>query len=125
MLVFTLRVVVPGSFTWQANRNTAEPPPGSAMAVAKHIMGSVLTQFGDRRLFLFVFGTDYGVKCRTVFTALAHGLMGLEGEAAMEGGDGDTEGDLNETSIVKYFIQVSFLVCVCVRACMCANVCGF
>lgn len=99
------RVVVPGSFCWQATRNTAEPPPGSAMAVAKHIMGSVLTQFGDRRLFLFLFGTDYGKKSHTVFTALAHGLMGIEGEAPIEGGDGEIEGELSETTIIKFFLQ--------------------
>ncbi len=100
------RVVVPGSFSWQSTENTAEPPPGSAMAVAKHILSSLLTQFGDRRLFLFLFGTDYGDKSRTVFSALGHGLMGNEGEGTAEGMDGEPEGELHETTIVKYFLQV-------------------
>lgn len=80
------------------------------MAVAKHILSSILTQFGDRRLFLFVFGTDYGDKTRTVFNALGQGLLGNQGEGPAEGTDVDSEGELSETTVVKYFLQVTNLV---------------
>ncbi len=79
------------------------------MAVAKHILSSILTQFGDRRLFLFLFGTDYGDKTRTVFNALGHGLLGNEGEGPVEGTDVDSEGEISETTIVKYFLEVKML----------------
>ncbi len=107
------RVVVPGSFSWQSTENTAEPPPGSAMAVAKHIFSSLLTQFGDRRLFLFLFGTDYGDNTQAVFSALGHGLEGNEGEGPVEGTDGESEGKLSEITIVKYFLQVKIISTYC------------
>lgn len=100
------RVVVPGSFLWQSTKTTAEPPPGSAITVAKHILSSILTQFGDRRLFLFLFGTDFGPKSQTVFSALAQGLVYRKGETSAEGGEGDKEDELTQSAVIKYFLLV-------------------
>lgn len=78
------------------------------MSVAKHILASIITQFGDRRLFLFVFGNNYGKSCQTVFTALVHSLEAIEGDAPIDqGGDSDADRSLSQSALIKYFLEVS------------------
>ena len=78
------------------------------MSVAKHILASIITQFGDRRLFLFVFGNNYGKSCQTVFTALVHSLETIEGDAPTDqSGDSDVDGSLSQFALIKYFLEVS------------------
>ena len=59
-------------------------PPGSALEVAKHFIACILTQFGDRRLFLYLFGHDLGAQADIVFHAIAKSLP--EHESESEGG---------------------------------------
>ena len=77
------------------------------MAVAQHILASVLTQFADRRLFLYLFGHDYGKSARPMFTAIINSLAGMDGEAPSDqGGDKNPPEDkLYKSSPIKYFLE--------------------
>lgn len=78
------------------------------MSVAKHILSSIVAQFGDRRLFLFVFGNNYGKKCRAVFTALALSLEAINGDTpADQGGESDVDEIRNQYALIKLFLEVS------------------
>ena len=99
---FPRRVIVPGSYPWQMVGDS-EPPPGSAMAVSMHFLASILTQFADRRLFLYLFGHNLGTKAEAVFTAMAESLVNPEGE----GDTGEKEDrKLSQSSPIKYLFQV-------------------
>jgi len=99
---FPRRVIVPGSYPWQMAGDSA-PPPGSAMAVSMHFLPSILTQFADRRLFLYLFGHNLGTKAEAVFTAMAESLANPEGE----GDTGEKEDrQLSQSSPIKYLFQV-------------------
>lgn len=37
----------------------SEPPPGSAMSIAKQFLLTVLTQFAERRVFVYLFRHDH------------------------------------------------------------------
>ena len=98
----THRVIVPGSYPWQLPQGS-DTPPGSAMAVSKHFLASILAQFADRRLFLYLFGHNLGTKAEVVFTAIAESLVKPEGEG--EGGERE-ERKLSPSSPMKYLFQV-------------------
>ena len=102
------RVVLPNSYPWQTYIDKLDqPPPGSAMAVAQHILASILTQFADRRLFLYLFGHDHGKNAKPMFTAIVNSLTGMEGEAPSDqGGDKNPPEDkLYKWSPIKYFLE--------------------
>ena len=93
---------MPGSYSWQT---TSDPPPGSAMSVATHFLASILTQFADRRLFLYLFAHDLGSEAETLFQAVAACLTSLvEGEG--DGGGEREEKELYQSSPIKYFFEV-------------------
>ena len=104
----THRVVIPSSYHWQTYIDDLDqPPPGSAMAVAEHILASILTQFADRRLFLYLFAHDYGKMARPIFTAIVNSLASMDGEVPSEQGSGDKnqEEKLYKSSPIKYFLE--------------------
>ena len=104
----THRVVLPNSYPWQTYMDKLDqPPPGSAMAVAQHILASILTQFADRRLFLYLFGHDHGKNAKSMFTATINSLASMEGEAPSDqGGDKNPPEDkLYKWSPIKYFLE--------------------
>ena len=104
----THRVVLPNSYPWQTYMDKLDqPPPGSAMAVAQHILASILTQFADRRLFLYLFGHDHGKSAKSIFTAIVNSLSDMEGEASSDqGGDKNPPEDkLYKWSPIKYFLE--------------------
>ena len=81
--------------------------------MASNLLQSTVTQFADRRLFIFLFGHSYdgeGVAER-VFGALGASLPAPppigegEGEGGEEGGEGT-----NMASPVTYFLQVLYNV---------------
>lgn len=98
----THRVIVPGSYPWQLPQGS-DTPPGSAMAVSKHFLASILAQFADRRLFLYLFGRNLGTKAEVVFASIAESLVKPEGEG--EGGERE-ERKLSPFSPMKYLFQV-------------------
>ena len=103
----THRVIVPGSYSWQTVTEKSEPPPGSAMAVAKHLLSSILTQFADRRLFLYLFAHDYGKMADTVFQGIATSLADDDGDVPSDqGSEKAPEDRLYQFSAIKYFISV-------------------
>ena len=73
------------------------------MAVSKHFLASILAQFADRRLFLYLFGHNLGTKAEVIFTAIAESLVKPEGEG--EGGERE-ERKLSPSSPMKYLFQV-------------------
>ena len=87
--------------------------------MASNLLQSTVTQFADRRLFIFLFGHSYdgeGVANRSVakrgvaervFSALSASLPAPPpmGEGEGEGGEEDAEG-INMASPVTYFLQV-------------------
>ena len=78
------------------------------MAVAQHILASILTQFADRRLFLYLFGHDHGKNAKPMFTAIVNSLADMEGEApGDQGGDNKNppEDKLYKWSPIKYFLE--------------------
>ena len=113
---FMFRVVSPGFYTWQKfNISNNNPLPGSASAVAQHLLASILTQFGERRLFLYLFGYNHDTLKEAVFSGIAGSLEDMEGEVpADQTGGGDKEGEeqLCHTSPIKYFLEVQNLLCV-------------
>ena len=118
-------MVISGHFSWQTDDCLNSPVPGSASSVARHILVSVLAQFGERRLFLYVFSHNHGKLRTTVFRAIVHSLEdgklesladqsgvgvagGGVGVGGGGGGGGDKDGELSlyRSSPVKYFLQV-------------------
>ena len=73
------------------------------MAVSKHFLASILAQFADRRLFLYLFGHNLGTKAEVVFASIAESLVKPEGEG--EGGERE-ERKLSPFSPMKYLFQV-------------------
>ncbi len=108
-IIFPYRVILPNSYPWQTYIDKLDqPPPGSAMAVAQHILASILTQFADRRLFLYLFGHDHGKNAKPMFTAIVNSLAGMEGEApGDQGGDKNSppEDKLYKWSPIKCFLE--------------------
>ena len=99
---------MPNSYPWQSYVDKLDqPPPGSAMSVAQHILASVLTQFADRRLFLYLFGHDHGKMSKTIFTAIVNSLATMDGEVPTDQGSGEKyqEDKLYKTSPIKYFLE--------------------
>ena len=92
-------MIVPGSYPWQLLQSSDEPPPGSAIVVSKHFLASILAQFADRRLFLYLFGHNLGTKAEIVFTAIAESLVRPEGKERKER-------KLSPSSPMKYLFQV-------------------
>ena len=78
------------------------------MAVAQHVLASILTQFADRRLFLYLFVHDHGKNAKPMFTAIVNSLADMEGEAPSDqGGDKNSspEDKLYKWSPIKYFLE--------------------
>jgi hypothetical protein len=109
------------SSSWQTSSD--DQAPGSVTAVASNLLQSTVTQFADRRLFIFLFGHSYdgegvanrgvtkrGVAKRgvaeSVFSALSASLPAPPpmGEGEGEGGEEGAEG-INMASPVTYFLQ--------------------
>ncbi len=117
LLFIESRVVTPGSYSWQKFNHTNNPLPGSASAVGQRILASILAQFAERRLFLYLFGYNYGDVMESVFMGIASSLSDLEGEVPadqMGGAGGDKDGDMElfQSSPIKYFLEVCGYVCV-------------
>ena len=95
--------------------SSEDQAPGSATAVASNLLQAIVTQFADRRLFIFLFGHTYdeaegGAKrgvAERVFGALGACLPALPamGEGEGEGGEEAEEG-ISIASPVTYFLQV-------------------
>ena len=68
-----------------------------------HFLASILTQFADRRLFLYLFAHNLGDKTEAVFTAMAGSLVNPVGEG--EAGEKE-ERRLCQSSPIKYLFQV-------------------
>jgi len=122
------RVVISGHFSWQTEDSLNSPVPGSSSSVARHILASVLAQFGERRLFLYVFAHNHSKLRPTIFRAIACSLedgklesladqsgvgvagggVGGGGGGGVGGGGGDKDGEqsLYRSSPIKYFLQV-------------------
>ena len=97
---------MPNSYPWQTYVNKQDHPPGSAVAVAQHILASIVTQFADRRLFLYLFGQDHGNLARPIFTAIVKSLVSMDGETPTDqGGDKIQEDKLYKSSPIKYFLE--------------------
>ena len=100
--------MIPTSYPWQTYVDKLDqPPPGSAMAVAQHILSSILTQFADRRLFLYLFAHDHGKMARPIFTAIVSSLTSMDGEVPGDqgGGDKNQEEKLYKSSPIRYFLE--------------------
>ncbi len=119
------RVIILGHFSWQSADSLINPNPGSASSVARHILASILAQFAERRLFLYLFGHNHGNFKATMFQAVALSLedgklevladqSGVGGAGGGVGGGGsgtdkDVEQSLYRSSPVKYFLQVQLI----------------
>ena len=78
------------------------------MSVAQHILSSILTQFADRRLFLYLFAHDHGKTAKMIFTAIVNSLASVEGEVPIDQGGGEKSGQedkLYKPSPIKYFLE--------------------
>ena len=76
------------------------------MAVAQHILASIVTQFADRRLFLYLFRHDHGKMTKPIFTAIVNSLASMDGEAPTDqGGDKGQEDKLYKSSPIKCFLE--------------------
>lgn len=108
--------MTPGFYGWQKFDHSSSPLPGSATAVGRHLLASILTQFGERRLFIYLFSYNHGTLTEAVFAGIASSLDDSDGEAPADqagggggtGAGGDKEGELHlyQTSPIKYFLEV-------------------
>jgi hypothetical protein len=60
--VCLFRVVIPGHYYWQNSMSLSDPVPGSGMSIAKKFLTTIISQFIDRRMFVYFFRHDYNGK---------------------------------------------------------------
>jgi hypothetical protein len=81
----------------------SDPVPGSGMSIAKKFLTTIISQFIDRRMFVYFFRHDYNDMTDTVLRAV---IECLSVKPLSVGDDGEHDSDiLTVASPVEYFLE--------------------